>query len=85
MDFCWGLTMLLNISGHIVTVPAYGSGTLTDVLPHRNAMPFDTGHDYASRHSIQTQGQPVIVLSKDVEHHTGIHHYSILCLGQTRS
>ena len=30
---------LLNIWGHIATVPACGSGTLTNVLPHRNAMP----------------------------------------------
>ena len=29
---------LLNI-GHIVTVPVCSSGTLTNVLPHRNAMP----------------------------------------------
>ena len=34
---CWGLTSLLNIWGHIVTVPACSSGT--NVLPHRNAMP----------------------------------------------
>ena len=25
--------------GHIMTVPACSSGTLTNVLPHRNAMP----------------------------------------------
>ena len=30
---------LLNIWGHITTVPACSSGTLTNVLPHRNAMP----------------------------------------------
>ena len=28
-----------NIWGHIVMVPACSSGTLTNVLPHRNAMP----------------------------------------------
>ena len=30
---------LLNIWGHIMTVPACSSGTLTNVLPHRNVMP----------------------------------------------
>ena len=36
---CLGLTSLWNIWGHIMTVPACSSGTLTNVLPHRNAMP----------------------------------------------
>ena len=36
---CLGLTSFLNIWGHITTVPACSSGTLTNVLPHRNAMP----------------------------------------------
>ena len=36
---CFGLTSLLNILGHIATVPACGSGTLTNVQPHRNTMP----------------------------------------------
>ena len=36
---CLGLMFLLNIWGHITTVPASSSGTLTNVLPHRNAMP----------------------------------------------
>ena len=36
---CLGLTSLWNIWGHITTVPACNSGTLTNVLPHRNAMP----------------------------------------------
>ena len=35
---CMGLTSLLNIWGHIAMVPACSSGTLTNVLPHRNAM-----------------------------------------------
>ena len=34
---CLGLTSLLNIWGHIV--PTCSSGTLTNVLSHRNAMP----------------------------------------------
>ena len=38
---CCGLlkTSLLNIWGLIATVPACSSGTLTNVLPHRNVMP----------------------------------------------
>ena len=36
---CLGLTSLWNIWGHITTVPACSSGALTNVLPHRNAMP----------------------------------------------
>ena len=36
---CLGLTSLWNIWGHITTVPACSSGTLTNVLPYRNAMP----------------------------------------------
>ena len=36
--FVFGLTSLLNIWGHIEKVPACSSGTLTNVLPHRNAM-----------------------------------------------
>ena len=39
MFVCLGLTSLWNIWGHITTVPACSSGTLTNVLPHRNAMP----------------------------------------------
>ena len=36
--FVFGLTSLLNILGHIATVLACSSCTLTNVLPHRNAM-----------------------------------------------
>ena len=36
---CLGLKSLWNIWGHITTVPACSSGTLTNMLPHRNAMP----------------------------------------------
>ena len=36
---CLGLTSLLNIWGHVATVPACSSGTLTDVLLHMNDMP----------------------------------------------
>ena len=39
MFVCWGLMSLLNIWGHIATVATCSSGTLTNVLPHRNAMP----------------------------------------------
>ena len=38
-NVCLGLSSLLNIWGHIATVPVCSSGTLTNVLPHRNAMP----------------------------------------------
>ena len=42
----------------------------------------DTGHDTPPCHkySIQTQGRPVM-LSTDVERHTGINNYPFLCLG----
>ena len=36
---CWGLTSILNIWRHIATVPTCSSDILTNVLPHRNAMP----------------------------------------------
>ena len=58
---CLSLTSPLNIGGHIATVPACSSGTLTNVLPHRNDIP--------PRHSIQTRGRTVAVLSIDVERH----------------
>ena len=35
----------------------------------------DTGYDTPPRHSIQTQGRPVAVLSIDVERYSGIHSY----------
>ena len=52
-------------------VPVCSSSTLTIVLPHWNAMPHC--------HTIQTQGWPV-VLSIDVERHTGIHNFPFSCL-----
>ena len=70
-----GLTSPLNIWGHIATVPDCSSDALTNVLPHRNAMP--QTQDSPPCHSIQTQGRPVAVLSIDVERHTGIHNYPI--------
>ena len=63
-------------------MPACSSGSLTNVLPHRNAMPHThTGHDTPPCHRIQTLGRPVVVLTIDVEHHTGIHnyHFNVLC------
>ena len=36
---CWGLTSLVNIRGHIATVPTCSNGNLTNMLPHRKAMP----------------------------------------------
>ena len=41
----------------------------------------DTGNDTPPRHSLQTQGRPVVVLSIDVEHHTVIYNYTFQCLG----
>ena len=38
MNVCLGLALLLNIYGHIATVPTCSRGTLTNVLPHRNVM-----------------------------------------------
>ena len=35
----------------------------------------DTGHDTTPCHSIQTQGRLVVLLSIDVERHTGIYNY----------
>ena len=55
---------------HIMTVPACSSGTLTNVLPHRNAMPQTCIH----KQYIDT-GRPVAVLYIGVERHTGIHSY----------
>ena len=36
----------------------------------------DTGQDTPPHHSIQTRGQPIVMLSIDVECHTGIHNYA---------
>ena len=73
---CLGLTSFFNIWGHITTVPACSSGTLTNVLPHRHAMPQTQD---MTPHSIQTRGLPVAVLSIiDVERHAGIHSYPFL-------
>ena len=41
----------------------------------------NTGHDTPSRHSIQTRGRPVVVLSIDVKRHIGIHNDPFQCLG----
>ena len=64
---CWGLMSFLNSWGHIATLPSCSSV---------NVLPLDMTH----RHSIQTQGWPVVVLSIDVERHTGIHNNPLLCL-----
>ena len=49
-------------------VPVFSSGTLTNVLPHRNAMP-QTQDMTLHPVSIQTRVRPVAVLSIDVERH----------------
>ena len=70
-----GFMSLLNVWGHIATLPACSSGTLTNVLPYRNVMPQTQDMTPHPVTSIQTQGWPVAVLSIDVERHTGIHNY----------
>ena len=41
--FFVGFNVALTSAGHIATVPACNSGTLTNVLPHWNAMPLTQG------------------------------------------
>ena len=59
---CLGLTSLFNIWGHVATVPACSSGTLTNVLPHRNAM-LQTQDMTPHSVIVYRQGWPVAVLS----------------------
>ena len=70
----WGLTSLLNIWGHIATVPTCSSDTFKQCAAIQECHAADRGHDTPSRH-IQTQGQPVVVLSIKVERYTGMHNY----------
>ena len=69
----FGVIYRFNIRGHMM-VPACSSGTSTCATT-LECHAADTGHDIPTRHSKQTQDQPIIVLSIDVEHHTGIHNY----------
>ena len=75
------ITSLLNIWGHIATVPACSSGTFDQCVATQECHAADTGHDTPPHHSIQTQSRPVAVLSIDVGRHTGIHSYPFSCLG----
>ena len=75
--FVWVLTSLLNIRGHIATVPTCSSGTLIIVLPHRNVMPQTQD---MTPHPI-TVYRHVAVLSIAVLRHTEIHSYPFECLG----
>ena len=61
---------------------ACSSDTLTDVLPHRIAMLQTQDMTPQPRHSKQTQGRPVAVLSIDVKLHSGRHSYPFECLGR---
>ena len=54
--FVW-VKCRFNIWGHIATVPACSSGTLTNVLPHRNAM-LQT-QDMTPTPSQNTDGRPI--------------------------
>ena len=73
----------LNIWGYIATVPAYSSDTFTNVLPHRNAMLQTQDMTSQPRHSIQTRGRPVAVLSFDVTLEYTTTHLTVS--GQTQS
>ena len=70
-----GLMSLLNIGGHVTMVLACSSGTLTNMVPHRNAMPQTQAMTPHPVTVYRQGGQPVAVLSIDVERHTGIHSY----------
>ena len=56
-------------------MPTCSSSTLTNYVNP------DTGHDTPSRHSIQTQVQPVVVLCIDVERYTGVHNFHFNVVG----
>ena len=60
---CWGLTKVSTCK------PWYFGQCAATQGCHAA----DTRHYTPPRHSIQTQGRPVVVLSIDVERHTGIH------------
>ena len=62
-------------ASHIATLPTCSNGTLTKSVATRECHAADTGHDTPTRHSIQTQGRRVVVLSIVVERHTGKHNY----------
>ena len=79
---CWGLTSLLNIWGHITTVPACSSSTLTNVLPHMNAImqtqdmtPYSV---MVYRHRADLSLCYLIFI--DVELHMGMHNYPAICV-----
>ena len=74
MFVCFGLTLILNIFGHITTVYACCSGTITNSAT-QEFHAADTGHDTPPCHGIQTQGRPIVVLCIDLERDTGIHNY----------
>ena len=56
-------------------VPTCSIGTLIPVLPHMNAMMQTKDMTPHPSKCIQKQDQTVVVLSMDVESHTGIHNY----------
>ena len=58
--------------------------TLIIPLPHQNTMPQIQDAMSKPRTSIQTQGQPGVVLSIDVERRTGNHNYPLNVLDLTR-
>ena len=64
------LMSLLNIWGHIMTVPACSSCCFDQCAATQECHATDTGHDTPPNQSIQTQGRPN-VLSIDVKRHFG--------------
>ena len=82
--FVLRLTSLLNIGGHITTVSACSSDTLTNVLPHRNAMPqtqdMTTHHVTVFRHGTDLSLCYPLMWNVTLEYTTT--HFNVL--GETR-
>ena len=79
---CLGLMLLLNIWGHIATVPVCSSGTLTNVLPHRNVMP-QTQNMTPHPVIVYRHAGPTCPLKWNVTLEYTTTHFNVL--GQTRS
>ena len=61
--------------------PACGSGTLTNVLPHRNVMPQTQDMTPYPITVCRYRANLSLWFFIDVEHHTTIHNYPFKCLG----
>ena len=71
----FGFNVAFKHLSHVATLPTCSNGTSTKSASTHECHAADTGHDTPPRHSIQTQGRPVVVLSIIVERHNGIHNY----------